>query len=279
MTDRLVGADEIAARIPDGAKVALPPDYSYCAMAVARALVRRQARDLHLVGVPVFGYQGDLLIGAGCVATVETSAVTLGENGLAPRFTQAVKAGSIRMRDATCPAIHAGLQAAEKGVPFMPLRGLLGSDILARREDWKVIDNPFPSDAHVGNDPIVVLPAIRPDVALFHAPKADRDGNVWIGVRRELMLMAHAARHALVTVEEVVDGSLLDDPETAAGVIPGIYVSALAEVAGGAWPLGVPGQDGADQAHLARYADLAKTDEGFQTYLDEVVLERQAAAE
>lgn len=95
MTDRLANADELAARIPDGAKVALPPDYSYCAMSVARALVRRGAKDLHLVGVPVFGYQGDMLIGAGCVGTVETSAVTLGENGLAPRFTAAVKAARL----------------------------------------------------------------------------------------------------------------------------------------------------------------------------------------
>ena len=87
--------------------------------------------------------QADLLIGAGCVETLETSAVSLGEFGLAPRFTAAILAGSIRMKDATCPALHAGFQAAEKGVPFMPLRGLIGSDVLAHRPDWKVIDNPF----------------------------------------------------------------------------------------------------------------------------------------
>ena len=134
-----------------------------------------------------------MLIGAGCVATVETAAVTLGEHGLAPRFTAAIKAGSIRMLDATCPAIHAALQASEKGIPFMPLRGIIGSDILAHRPDWKVGENPFAAD-----DPIVYLPALRPDVALFHAPLADRDGNVWVGVRRELMLMAHASKAALV---------------------------------------------------------------------------------
>ena len=85
------------------------------------------------------------------------------------------------MKDATCPALHAAFQAAEKGVPFMPLRGLIGSDLLAHRPDWKVIDNPFDDD-----DPIVLLPALKPDVALFHAPIADRDGNVWIGRDREL---------------------------------------------------------------------------------------------
>ena len=70
------------------------------------------------------GFAADLLIGAGCVAEVETSAVSLGEAGFAPRFTAALKAGAITVRDATCPAIHTMLQAAEKGVPFMPLRGL-----------------------------------------------------------------------------------------------------------------------------------------------------------
>ena len=87
--------------------------------------------------------QADLLIGAGCVETLETSAVSLGEFGPAPRFTAAILAGTIRMRDATCPALHAQFQAAEKGVPFMPLRGLIGSDVLAHRPDWKIIDNPF----------------------------------------------------------------------------------------------------------------------------------------
>ena len=94
----------------------------------------------------------------------------------------------------------------------MPIRGVLGSDLQANRPDWMVIDNPL-SD----QDPILLVPSIRPDVALFHAAKADRDGNVWIGVRRELMLMAHAARTTLVTVEEVVPHSLLNDDELAAG--------------------------------------------------------------
>ena len=61
----------------------------------------------------------------------------LGEAGSAARFTAAIKAGSIAIRDATCPAIHAGLQAAEKGIPFMPLRGILGSDLIGRRPDWR----------------------------------------------------------------------------------------------------------------------------------------------
>ena len=72
--------------------------------------------------MPVLGLGADLLIGAGCVAEVQSSGVSLGEAGLAPRFSEAVEKGEIVMRDATCPAVHTALQATEKGVPFMPLR-------------------------------------------------------------------------------------------------------------------------------------------------------------
>src|SRR6266550_6473624 len=180
--------DEALAVITDGCALAVPREASGGAMEATRALIRRGIKRLHLVALPTSSLQADLLIGAGCVETLETSAVSLGEFGAAPRFTAAILKGSIRMRDATCPALHAAFQAAEKGVPFMPLRGLIGTDVLKNRPDWKVVDNPFGSD-----DPIVLLPAIRPDVALFHAPMADCAGNVWIGRQRELAVMAHAA--------------------------------------------------------------------------------------
>ena len=199
--------DEALAPITDGCLLAVPRDVSGVAMAATRALIRRGVRRLRLVALPTSSLQADLLIGAGCVESIETSAVSLGEFGPAPRFTAAVLAGALAVKDATCPALHAAFQAAEKGVPFMPLRGLIGSDLLAHRPDWKVIDNPFGDD-----DPIVLLPALKPDVALFHAPMADRDGNVWIGRDRELAIMAHAAAKTVVTVEKLHDGNLFDDP-------------------------------------------------------------------
>src|SRR5204863_8501530 len=135
--------DEALAPITDGCMLAVPRETSGVAMAATRALIRRGIKRLHLIALPTSTLQADLLIGAGCVETLETSAVSLGEFGPAPRFTAAVLAGAIRLKDATCPALHAGFQAAEKGVPFMPLRGLIGSDLLKHRPDWRVIDNPF----------------------------------------------------------------------------------------------------------------------------------------
>src|SRR5215471_7842898 len=161
--------DEAIASIGDGCLLVVPREVSGTPMTATRALIRRGVKRLHLVALPTSSLQADLLIGAGCVDTLETSAVSLGEFGAAPRFTAAILAGALDMRDATCPALHAQFQAAEKGVPFMPLRGLIGSDLIAHRPDWRTIDNPFGND-----DPIVLLPAIKPDVALFHAPLADR---------------------------------------------------------------------------------------------------------
>src|SRR6202020_1153509 len=125
--------DDAIAPIADGCMLAVPRETSGVAMAATRALIRRGVKRLHLVALPTSTLQADLLIGAGCVETLETSAVSLGEFGPAPRFMAAILAGSIRMMDATCPALHAQFQAAEKGVPFMPLRGLIGSDVLAHR--------------------------------------------------------------------------------------------------------------------------------------------------
>ncbi len=260
--------DDLVARIPDGARLAIPADETGVAMAATRALIRRGVKNLRLVAVPVSGIQADLLIGAGCVAEIETSAVSLSEYGIAPRFTEAVKSGAVRIREATCPAIHTGLQAAEKGVPFMPLRGIIGSDILANRPDWKVIGNPLEPG---GGDPIVVLPAIAPDVALFHAPMGDREGNVWIGRERDLATIAHAAKETLATVEEVYDGNFYDDPKLGAGALSSLYVSAVAVAAKGAWPLALADAYDRDDAHLRRYAEMARSEDGFARYLDEFV--------
>jgi glutaconate CoA-transferase subunit A len=266
--------DALARTIPDGASLALPPDYSGVPMAATRALIRRGAKGLRLIAVPQTGLQADLLIGAGAVASIETAAVTLGEFGQAPAFTRWATTGRLKVIDSTCPAIHAGLQAAEKGIPYMPLRGLIGSDILRHRPDWKLAQNPFAAD-----DPIVLLPAIRPDIALFHASLVDDEGNVWIGRRRELATMAHAGRRTLVTYERRHPGSLFEDERLAAGALPSLYVEAVAEARHGAWPLAFADEYAADTPHLKAYVLEAQSESGFASYLAREILGRAEAAE
>ncbi len=274
MTEFLSDVDALAAEVPSGALLALPPEYSFVPMALIRAIVRQGVKDLHILTVPISGLAADMLIGAGCVRKVESAAVTLGEAGLAPRFCKAVESGSIEILDSTCPAIHTGLQASEKGVPFMPLGGIIGSDILANRNDWKVVDDPLGN----GNGPIVLIPALAPDVAVIHSPLADRDGNIWIGRRRELATIAHAAKKLLVTVERIQDESLLKEEASAAAALPGFYVTHLAEAAAGAKPMGLVEHYPADGAAISEYARMARTDDGFRDYLDRYVYSEGTAA-
>jgi glutaconate CoA-transferase subunit A len=105
---------------------------------------------------------------------------------------------------------------------------------------------------------------------------ADRYGNVWIGRQRELATMAHAAVKTIATVEKMHDGNLLDDPMLAAGTLPGFYIDSVALAERGAWPLGLPDFYAADADHLAEYARMAATPEGFAEYLKRYVYERPA---
>lgn len=272
MTSLFKPIDEMTALIKDGAKICIPADYAGVSMAATRSMIRKSVRGLHVVCVPTSGFQAELMIGAGLVDTLETSAVTMGEYGPAPRFTEAVREKRLRLIDATCPAIHTGLQASIKGIPFIPLRGIIGSDLMAHHPDWKVIQNPFSDN----EDPITAIPAISPDFALFHAPVADRDGNVWIGRRKELANMAQASKGTLVTVEKIVEHSLLDDEKTAAGVIPALYISAISVAKNGTWPLSFWAGDKEDGAHLQQYMNSAGTAEGFNDYLEKFVYQAQS---
>lgn len=258
--------DAMVDGLSDGTVVALMKDTSGPPLALAGAVIRRGVRNLHLLCVPTGGLVADLLIGAGCVATVEGGGVTLGEHGPAPCFARAVKSGAVRPLDTTCPAVYAGLQAGEKGIPFMPLRGLIGSDILTHRGDYKVVDNPVAPAGEA--DPVVLVPALRPDLALIHAPLADRDGNLWIGRDHELRIMAHAARRTVATAEELFEGNLAADPLRAAGTIPALYVDAVAVAPRSAQPLGMAGLYDEDPAAIAAYVRAAETAAGFRDWLD-----------
>lgn len=255
---------ELADAVPDGAHLGVPADYAGVAMAATRALIRRGCRDLRLYCLPQGGLAVDMLIGAGCVGELETAAVSLGEYGQAPCFTRAVEAGTLAVKDATCPALHAQLTATERGVPFMPIRGLIGTDILAHRPDWKTVDNPLAG----GGDPLVLLPAVRLDLALFHCPAADEHGNLWIGRRRELATLAHAAERTLVTVEEIVPGSFFESERDAAGALSSLYVDGIALAPMGARPLALGDHYGVDADAIQAYAAAARSEAGFRAWLD-----------
>jgi glutaconate CoA-transferase subunit A len=154
----------------------------------------------------------------------------------------------------------------------MVVHGIFGSDVLTHRADWKIIPNPFPP-----YQPLVVVPAINPDISIFHAPFADVHGNVWVGKRRELKSMARSAGKVLVTVERIVSEDLACSAELAPGLLTSHYIDHLAVAAGGAWPTALPPAYPEDGAELDVYAEAAQTRDGFDNYLRRTLHPRGSA--
>ena len=238
-------------------------------MSVTIEIIKNNTKGLRLYCLPLTTIQGDMLIGAGCVSEIETAAVTLGEYGQAPRFQDAIENSKIKIKDSTCPALHAQLQATEKSVPFMPLRGILGSDLYKNRNDWSVINNPMSSKTN--DEKIVILPAIQLDILIFHASKADINGNVQIGRRRELATLAHASKKVYVTVEEIVDEDFFDSELKAAATLPSLYVDGISLVKNGAWPCGLTDYYDIDTNEMSKYAKAAKYQETFDEYMRDFI--------
>jgi glutaconate CoA-transferase, subunit A len=158
------------------------------------------------------------------------------------------------------------VQAGSMGLPFLAVRGLLYSDILAHRSDLLVRENPFNP-----GEQVVVAQPIRPDVAVFHAVKADRWGNVLTPGHRDDLMLARAARRVIVTAEEIVDGELTLHEVGDDTFLPALDVDVVAHVPLGAHPCGFGGLYDHDEAHCQEYLEAAKSPDGFQRYLERYV--------
>lgn len=150
------------------------------------------------------------------------------------------------------------------GVPYIPVRGLAGTDVFKRRDDMILAPNPFDPD-----EITVVARAENPDVAILHGLKADREGNAILRRFGEDVMVAQASRRTIVTVEEIVDRVTPED--TSGQYISAINVTAVVHAPRGAHPAGVPGYYGRDDAHIRRYLDASTSDDAFQAYLEEFV--------
>ena len=150
------------------------------------------------------------------------------------------------------------------GVPYVPVIGLVGSDLLERRDDMVLAPDPF------GEGKItVVAKAMRPDVAVFHVDKADRHGNVSCGYHAEAVILAEASRHVVVTAEEIVDR--VTEADAVGTFIPGILVDTVVLAPFGAHPGGFTGRYAPDAAAMRQYVAAARDDATFAAYLEEQV--------
>lgn len=270
MAELFLPLAELAARVPDGARVCLPKQYPF---ALLRELVRQGRRNLDVVAAPTGNFGVDFLVAAGVVRSVEAGAVQLGEFGAAANFNRAWENGAVEVIETSCPVIEAGLRAGAAGVTFTPVPGLLGSDLLAEREDFLVIADPYAPEFDV-----VLAPAIAPDVALIHGLRADRHGNVVCSIFNDERLISSAATTVLATVERIDE----DVVGTIAGteqVIPSIYFDGIAVVDRGAHPMGAEGLYEPDAVALRAYVDASRSAESMTAYLARVVLSASNEAE
>jgi glutaconate CoA-transferase subunit A len=158
------------------------------------------------------------------------------------------------------------LQAGVMNVPFVPVRGLLGTDYMTVRPDFRAVPNPYDP-----REQIVIVPAVAPDVAVFHGWKGDRHGNVLTSGVLDAKLIAQASRRAVATVEEIVDGDLTHEPHTGV-LVPGIHVSAVVHAPRGAHPTSCEGRYPVDDAHVRDYVEAAQDDDTFTKWLERYVL-------
>jgi glutaconate CoA-transferase subunit A len=236
-------------------------------MAVVHEIIRAQLRDLRVVSAPN-GLAIDQLVGAGAVADLEFYFLGfMTRNGFATmrRFREASEAGALRVKESMGYAICMALRAGAFGIPFIPLPDFRGSDLLSVRQDYQIMQSPYGSQ-----DTVITVPALRPDVLLLHAHTADMKGNIILDepCTDFALTTAQACQKVLVTVEEVVDSEVFE-PQII--TLPHFLVDAIAPVPYGAAPTALNHRYEVDTSHIQLYQDQARTQEGFDEYLQEYI--------
>ena len=211
-------------------------------LAAVRALAASGVRELELLTF-TGSLDVEILLAAGCLRAVRSGHVSRGEAGRCAAFEQAVVDAAIDDLEESEWMLLGRLRAAAAGLPFLPSRAALGSDLVADRGLLEV------TDPYTGVE-YLAIPALAPDLALIHAWRADEAGNVQQPWPPEHLadvdvLMARAARRVVVTVERIVPAEEIaaDAQRT---VLFGFEVDAVIEAPGGAAPTGSAPDYGAD---------------------------------
>jgi glutaconate CoA-transferase subunit A len=284
ISEKLMTLEEAVRRfIKDGCQLAIGGfTVTRNPMALIYEIIRQRIKDIHLV-CHSNGQGLDVLIGAGAVRRLE---IAYGGNGrYAPtciRFKKAVQQGRIEFEDYSNYQMSLRFLAGALNIPFITTKSGLGSDILhcegfspetrrerkVARKKFVTMSNPFSDEAE---DPVVLLPALNPDVALLHTQYVGEDGTVRIkGLTFADLEQAKAADTVIVTCEEIVPRSFIRlDPDQ--NSLPSFFVDAVVKVPFGAHPTACYGFYDYDPRHLNLYKKTAEDDVLFEDYLKEWV--------
>ena len=259
--------------VSDGATLALEGFTHLIPFAAGHEIIRQGRRGLTLIRLtPDLIY--DQLIGAGCAHKLVFSWGGNPGVGSLHRFRDAVENGwprPLELEEHSHAGMAAAYAAGAANLPFGVLRGYLGTDLPKYNPRIKFFECPFTGER------LAAVPAIRPDVTVIHAQRADQRGNVlmWgvVGVQKEAAL---AARRAVVTVEEIVDQ--LNAPPNAL-VLPSWAVAAVCLVNGGAFPSYAQGYYARDNAFYKQWDAISRERRSFQTWIERHVLGTKDFAE
>ena len=262
-------ADAIARFVPAGASVCMGTALEAAIpFAAGHEIIRQRIPDLTLIG-PISDMLFDQLIGAGCVARFVGAWVGNVSSGLGHNYRRAAEKGlprPIAVEDHSNFTIALALLAATLGAPYIPTRSLLGTSFLDSNPAFKRAEDPY------SGTPIVLVPAIVPDVTIVHVQRADMYGrcHLWgtVGISREA---AFAARQVIVVAEEIWPTErIVADPNLI--LVPDLKVAAVVHEPFGALPSPVQGCYGRHHDFYAQYHEASRTPEGFARWLDDWVI-------
>ncbi len=278
-------AEAVDRFVPDGAHISIGGfTVTRNPMAGVYEIIRQRRKNLHLY-VHSNGQGADELIGGGCVSAIE---LAYGGNGkfaaTCIRFRRAAEQGAIAIEDYSNYQMSLRFLAGAMGVPFLPTRSGLGTDLVEkqgfspwmRQQDPKlpdqkliVTDNPFGQWKDVRR--LVLVPAITPDITLLHVQQADSQGTARIqGLSFADIEQARASRHVIVSCEELVDKQALRAAPHQ-NSLSFLHVDAVVHAPFGAYPTACYRYYDYDPAYLKMYAAQARDETRYQRYLDEYI--------
>jgi len=254
----LAPAEAVRRFVADGDYVSFDfSSYTRGPLGLIREIIRQGRRDLWYCAKFTL-MESALLVAAGACSRIDVGFMGLGES-----LNRAVEEGRVKVSEWTNGTLTLRHLAGGMGVPFLPTRALLGSDTL-KYSGAMVVNDPF------GGKPIVLVPALNPDVGLVHVHQADVHGNArCFGPGVSPLETAMASRKVIISADEIIDPEeIRKDP--AKTTIPYYMVDAVVPAPFGAYPGGVQGLYEMDFEHFAEYMGLER--EGrLAEYLDKYV--------
>ena len=263
MSKLLSMREAIAEFVPDGASVALGLQMEQMIpFAAGHEIIRQKKRGLTLIG-PISDILFDQIIAAGCVEQVIAAWVGNVMMGSAYNFRRAVENNEIKIINMTNFTVALALQAGAMGVPFLPTRTALGSDVAKGNHFFYQVFSPFEP-----KESLHAVRALNPDVAIVHVQRADCEGNAHCWGNLGVMIEGvRAAKRVIVVAEEIVEPEVIaSDPNRT--VIPAFLVNAVVECRYGAHPSPVQGYYKRDDAFFRQYHEQTKTKADSDAWLD-----------